>query len=70
MAKGKRLREEASEVYLEDMEETIKEVEGEIDKETKQRTENNEKLVKRLSEEISNFHELLTEEKKVRESTQ
>ena len=49
---------------MDDISEKIKVIEQELDKEQKWRLENNEKLVKRLSEEISTFHEILAEERK------
>lgn len=69
LAKEKKLREEISKEFFEDVEDRLNELRGEIGHLNKTRAEANDKLVKRLSQEINNFHQLLAEERKKRKQT-
>ena len=67
VTKEKRTREDTTDQFLGEIAEKLGSIEGEIDKEKKWK---NDKLVKRLSEEISAFHDVLSEERKRREENQ
>lgn len=66
LAKEKKLREETSYEFFSDVEERLGELRGDIDHLNKTRSEANEKLVKRLGQEINAFHQILAEERKKR----
>ena len=72
LAKEKKIREEQSYEMYNDVESTVvnysKELLNEIEHLSKSRSEANEKLVKRLGQEINGFHNLLAEERKKRKN--
>lgn len=68
LAKEKKIRENNTYEFFDEVEENISDIRNDIDQLDKSRRENNDKLVKRLSQEINSFHHLLAEERKKRQN--
>jgi len=68
LAKEKKLREDTSNEFYEDVDDKMNEVRNEIKYLNKTQVDTNEKLAKRLGQEINAFHQLLSEERKKRKN--
>jgi len=68
LAKEKKLREDTSNEFYEDVDDKMNEVRNEIEYLNKTQVDTNEKLAKRLGQEINAFHQLLSEERKKRKN--